>query len=49
MIAKTSRSCIVAFTGVSAFLYSLIKWADNVTRVLGIDWVKMLSLPQILP
>ena len=44
MIAETSGPCIVVFTGYSAFLYSVIKWTVNVTRV----WVKMLSLLQIL-
>ena len=43
MIAGTSGPCIVVFTGDSTFLYSLIKWTVNVTRV----WVKMLSLQQI--
>ena len=43
IIAETSESCIVAFTGDSAFLYSVIKWNVNVTR----GWVKMLSLIQI--
>ena len=38
MIAETSGSCIVVFTGDSAFLYSVIKWPVNVTRV----WGKML-------
>ena len=44
MIAETSGPCIVVFTGDSAFLHSVIKWAVNVTRV----WVKMLSLLQSL-
>ena len=44
MIAETSGPCIVVFTADSAFLYSVIKWTVNVTRVL----VKMLSLLQIL-
>ena len=44
MIAETSGSSIVVFTGDSAFLYLVIKWTVNVTRV----WVKMLSLLQIL-
>ena len=44
MIAETSGPYIVVFTGDSAFLYSVIKWTVNVTRV----WVKMLSLLQIL-
>ena len=44
MIAETSESCIVVFTGDSAFLYSVIEWTVNVTRV----WVKMLPLLQIL-
>ena len=39
MIAETSGPCIVVFTGDSAFLYLVIKWTVNVTRV----WVKMLS------
>ena len=43
IIAETSRPCIVVFTGDSAFLYSVIKWTVNVTRV----WVKMLLLLQI--
>ena len=38
MIVETSGSCIAVFTGDSAFLYSVIKWTINVTRV----WVKML-------
>ena len=38
MIAETSGSCIVVFTGDSAFLYSVIRWTVNVTCV----WVKML-------
>ena len=38
MIAETSEPCIIVFTGDSAFLYSVIKWTVNVTRV----WVKML-------
>ena len=45
MIAEISGPCIVVFTGDSAFLYSVIKWTVNVTRVS----VKMLSLLQILP
>ena len=44
MIAKTSAPCIVVFTGDSAFLYLVIKWTVNVTRV----WLKMLSLLQTL-
>ena len=44
MVAETSGPCIVVFTRDSAFLYSVIKWIVNVTRV----WVKMLSLLQIL-
>ena len=44
MIAETSGPCIVVFSGDSAFLYSVIKWTVNVTRVS----VKMLSLLQIL-
>ena len=44
MIAETSGPCIVVFTGDSPFLYSVIKWTVNVTRV----WVKMLSLLQNL-
>ena len=43
MIAETSGPCIVVFTGDSAFLYLVIKWTVNVTRV----WVKVLSLQQI--
>ena len=43
MISETGP-CIAVFTGDSAFLYSVIKWTVNVTRV----WVKMLSLLQIL-
>ena len=45
MIAETSGPCIVVFTTRdSVFLYSVIKWTVNETRV----WVKMLSLLQIL-
>ena len=44
MIAETSGPCIVVFPRDSVFLYSVIKWTANVTRV----WVKMLSLLQIL-
>ena len=44
MTAETSGPCVVVFTGDSAFLYSVLKWTVNVTRV----WVKMLSLLQIL-
>ena len=33
MIAETSGSCILVFTGDSTFLYSMIKWTANVTRV----------------
>ena len=45
MIAETSGPCIVVFTRDSAFLYSVIKWTVNVTRI----WEKMLPLLQILP
>ena len=38
MITETSGPCTVVFTGDSAFLYLVIKWTVNVTRV----WVKML-------
>ena len=38
MIAETSGPCIAVFTGDSIFLYSVIKWTVNVTRV----WVNML-------
>ena len=44
MTAETSGPCVVVFIGDSAFLYSVLKWTVNVTRV----WVKMLSLLQIL-
>ena len=33
MIAERSGTCIAVFTGDSAFLYSLIRWTVNVTRV----------------
>ena len=45
MIAETSGTGIVVFTGDSGFLYLVIKWTVNVTH----GWVKMLSLLQILP
>ena len=32
MIVETPRSCILEFTGDSAFLYSVIKWTA-VTRI----------------
>ena len=33
MIAETSGSCITVFTGDPAFLYSMIKWTADVTRI----------------
>ena len=33
MIPETSGSSIIVFTGDSAFLYLVIKWTVNVTRV----------------
>ena len=33
MIAETSGSSIIVFTGDSAFLYLVIKWTVNVTHV----------------
>ena len=44
MIAEKLGPCTVQVTGDSAFLYSVLKWTVNKTRV----WVKMLSLLQIL-
>ena len=44
MIAETSGPCIVVYTGDAAFLYSVIKWTVNVTRV----WVKMFSSHNLL-
>ena len=44
MIAETSGPCIVLFTRDSVFLYLVIKWTVNETRV----WVKIPPLLQIL-